>query len=89
MLLSNGVDKDTFLFESLEQAVLRSNPWKPGIRKDIILFNKVENGEEFLAFKIDKSCTWEAISDSHNCTQNIMGLFYKGIYKASSFWIHI
>ena len=38
-LYNKDVDEGIFLFDSLDAAVFRPEPWKPGVRTDFILFD--------------------------------------------------
>ena len=52
-LFNKDIDEGVFIFESLGNAIFRPKPWKPGIRNDVILYDKRLHTKEFSAFKIN------------------------------------
>ena len=52
-LYNKDVDEGIFLFKSLDAAVFQPKPWEPGIRTDIILFDKTLYIKGFNSVKIN------------------------------------
>ena len=56
-LFNKDVDEGGFIFKSLGSAIFRPKPWKPGIRNDVILYDKGLHAKEFSSSKINIDST--------------------------------
>ena len=75
-----NVDEGFFIFKLYGNAIFMNKPWEPGVRTDIIHFNKKQDSTLRHSLKIRDSAPKAAYLMTHESNHSLLGLFCRGRY---------